>query len=143
MLLGLLLVGAAGLGAELVLLEHTESGWQWVPLVLLGAVLVLGLAVAMRPARGTVRAFQGVTALCVAAGLLGVYLHLEGNVEFELEGDPSLGGLVLLWEALRGATPALAPGSLAQLGLLGLVCTYRHPALRRTVPSSTRPTETR
>ncbi len=144
MLLGLLLLGAVGLAAELVLLEHTESAWQWVPLVLLGAVLVLGCAVAARPARGTVRVFQGVTALCVAAGLLGVYLHLKGNVEFELEGDPSLGGLALLWEALKGATPALAPGALAQLGLLGLVCTYRHPALRRAVsPSSTRPTETR
>ena len=38
----------------------------------------------------------------------------------------------LVWKALRGATPALAPGALAQLGLLGLLYTYRHPALTHT-----------
>jgi hypothetical protein len=58
-------------------------------------------------------------------GALGVYFHIRGNVEFALERDPSLSGLRLLWKALRGATPALAPGALAQLGLLGLLYTYR------------------
>jgi hypothetical protein len=69
--------------------------------------------------------------LYVAAGVLGVYLHLRGNFEFERERDPSLGGSALLWEAMRGATPALAPGALAQLGLVGLAFAFRHPALRR------------
>jgi hypothetical protein len=62
-------------------------------------------------------------------GALGVYLHLAGNVEFALERDPSLSGVHLLWKALRGASPALAPGALAQLGLLGLLYDYKHPAL--------------
>ncbi len=35
--------------------------------------------------------------------------------------DDAADGLVLLWRSLRGATPALAPGALAQLGLLGLI----------------------
>ena len=61
-------------------------------------------------------------------GAWGVYLHLHGNVEFALERDPSLSGAKLIWKALRGATPALAPGALAQLGLLGLLYTYKHPA---------------
>jgi hypothetical protein len=39
-------------------------------------------------------------------------------------------GLELFWEAMKGATPSLAPGVMAQLGLLGLACTYRHPLLR-------------
>ena len=30
---------------------------------------------------------------------------------------------------LRGATPALAPGAMVQLGLLGLAFTFRHPVL--------------
>jgi hypothetical protein len=67
--------------------------------------------------------------LFLVIGALGVYLHYRGNVEFATERDPSLTGLRLLWKALRGATPSLAPGALAQIGLLGLVFTYRHPAL--------------
>jgi hypothetical protein len=62
-------------------------------------------------------------------GALGVFLHLRGNVEFALERDPSLSGVRLLWKALRGASPALAPGALAQLGLLGLLYGYKHPAV--------------
>jgi len=75
------------------------------------------------------RVFQAIMLLFVLVGLLGIYLHLRGNLEFALERDPSLSGGRLIWKILRGATPALAPGALAQLGLLGLVYTYRHPAL--------------
>lgn len=129
LLLWLVVLGILGLAAELVLLEHTEDRLQWIPLVALGIGLVLSVAVALRPGRPVLRAFQAVMAAFVAAGVLGVYLHYRGNVEFELESDPALGGAKLLWAALHGATPALAPGALAQLGLLGLVLTYRHPAL--------------
>jgi hypothetical protein len=131
LLLGLMLLGMLGLGAELLLLEHFENVWQWVPLVLLAVGFLLGLAVWMRPGRATLRAFRALSALFVAAGALGMYLHFDGNVEFERESDSGLRGLPLVWEALRGATPALAPGALAQLGLLGLALAYRHPALRR------------
>jgi hypothetical protein len=73
-------------------------------------------------------------AACVVAGAVGFYLHMRGNFEFELESNPSLRGAALVWEALKGATPSLAPGALAQLGLLGLVAAHRHPALRRRSP---------
>ena len=135
LLLALVGVGALGLLAELVLLEHYESAWQFTPLVLLGGALLAVALVARRPSLASVRFFQTVMALCVASGLVGVFLHLKGNVEFELEREPLLRGLALLWEAARGATPALAPGAMAQLGLLGLVYTYRHPALRRETPA--------
>ena len=131
-LLALVLAGAGGLALELLLLEHYDSPWQWAPLALLALVLLVGGAVALRPGRRLLRAFQGLMALCAAAGALGVYLHYRGNVEFELESDPSLGGLTLFWLAVRGATPALAPAALAQVGLLGLLYTFRHPALRGT-----------
>lgn len=131
LLLGLVGLGIAGLTVELLLLEHFESVWQWVPLAALGAGLLCSAVVALRPGPGPLRAFQALMAVFLAAGAAGVYLHLKGNVEFELESDPSLRGAALLWEALKGATPALAPGALAQLGLLGLVFAHRHPALRR------------
>jgi hypothetical protein len=45
-------------------------------------------------------------------------------VEFELEMYPGLSGLELFREAMKGATPALAPGTMTILGLLGLAYTY-------------------
>lgn len=129
LLLALVGIGAAGLEVELLLLEHFESVLQWIPLVLLGVVLIAAMLVWRRPSPATVRFFQTVMGLCVTAGVVGVFLHYRGNVEFELEREP-LHGVKLFWEAIRGATPALAPGAMAQLGLLGLVYSYRHPALR-------------
>lgn len=128
-LLGLVLVSAAGLGVELLLLDHFESAWQWTPLALLAGVLAVTIVVVRRPSRAVVRLFQAWMLLCVAAGIVGIYLHYRGNVEFELEREPLRRGFALVWEAVRGATPALAPAALAQLGLLGLACTFRHPAL--------------
>ena len=136
MLLGLVLLGAVGLLVELGLLEHFDSATQWIPLALLVVVVGAVVAVYVRGGRGTVRFFQGVMALCVVTGVIGVWLHYRGNVEFELERDGSLGGIRLFWEAIRGATPALAPGALSQLGLVGLAYTFRHPTLRGSITSS-------
>jgi len=130
MMLALVILGAAGLLIELALLEHFDSVTQWIPLALLVVALAAGLAVALKRAPRAVRFFQVIMTLCVVTGAIGVYLHYRGNVEFELERDGSLRGLRLFWEAIRGATPSLAPGALSQLGLLGLAYTYRHPALR-------------
>lgn len=35
-----------------------------------------------------------------------------------------------MWDVLTGAMPALAPGSMALLGLIGFVITAGHPALQ-------------
>lgn len=40
------------------------------------------------------------------------------------------GGSELVWDVLTGAMPALAPGSMALLGLIGFVITAGHPALQ-------------
>lgn len=130
-LLVLIIVGAAGLGAELFLLDHTESVWQWIPLVALGTGFMSAGAVALRPSHGTIRLFQTAMMMIIGVGLLGLYVHYQGNAEFELEMAPAVRGPELVWRSLRGATPALAPGALVQLGLLGLLYAYGHPALRR------------
>jgi hypothetical protein len=126
--------GILGLLLELILLEHTESLWQWIPLAALAGGFVAGTLVAVRPSAATLRLFQAVMVLFLGAGLLGLYLHFQGNLAFERETDPSLQGLALYWAALRGATPALAPGALAQLALLGLLYTFRHPSLAEAAP---------
>lgn len=130
-LLALVIVGAAGLLPELLLLEHFESVWQFVPLVILTAVLVASVLVWARPDPRSMLAFRAVMGLCVVAALAGLVLHGKGNLEWALERDDSLRGWPLIWKVLRGATPLLAPGAMAQIGLLGLVYTYRHPALER------------
>ena len=130
LLLALVVLGAAGLLIELALLEHFDSAAQWIPLALLVVVIGAAFAVAAHRVPRAVRFFQVVMSICVLTGAVGIYLHYRGNVEFELERDGSLRGLRLFWEAIRGATPSLAPGALSQLGLLGLAYTYRHPALR-------------
>jgi hypothetical protein len=131
----LVLFGIVGLEVELALLRHAESFTQWMPHICLLVGLVVTVAVYFRPTAGALRAFQATMVIYLLVGALGVVLHLKGNVEFALERNPSLTGLKLVWKALRGATPALAPGALAQLGLLGLLYTYKHPVLdgRNTV----------
>jgi hypothetical protein len=131
LLLALVFLGVVGLEIELALLRHAESATQWIAHVALMIGIVSTAVVFFRPGPTTLRVFQLVMLIFLAVGALGVYLHLRGNVEFALERDPSLTGTRLVWKALRGATPALAPGALAQLGLLGLLYGYKHPALAR------------
>ena len=131
LLLALVLIGIVGLAVELALLRHAESFSQWIPHVTLFIGLLATAAVYFRTGPRTLRVFQTMMIIFTAVGALGVYFHLHGNVEFAQERDPSLSGVRLLWKALRGASPALAPGALAQLGLLGLLYGYKHPALTR------------
>lgn len=129
-LLGALLCfGALGLTADLLLEEHYDSPWQFAPLALLVAAFVVTAAALRRvPGRTGRRVLRLVMASCVAAGALGVWLHYDGNTEFERERDPAIGGVALFREAVTGATPVLAPGALAQLGLLGLLFASTLPA---------------
>jgi hypothetical protein len=131
-LLAILALGMAGTLTELILLKHTEEPLQWVPLVLLGtgcSVLVWhrisGSGTSLRLMRWLMCGF-------IAAGMAGVYFHFQGSAEFKLESQPTLAGMALFWEAIRAKTPPLlAPGAMVQLGLLGLVYTYKHPMLKR------------
>lgn len=129
LVLALVFLGLVGLEIELALLRHAESFSQWIPHIVLMIGLISTVLVFLRPAPGTLRFFQAMMWIFVIVGVLGLYFHFHGNLEFALERDPSLSGVRLLWKALRGATPALAPGALSQLGLLGLIYWYRHPAL--------------
>lgn len=141
LLLALILLGSLGLIVELALLEHFESVLQWLPVPALGFGAAASVAALVRPTRTTLRLVQASMVLFIALGLLGLWLHYRGNLLFEQEIDGEAAGPLLLWRAARGATPALAPGALVQLGLLGLICAYRHPAItaRRPEPEPDRP----
>ena len=86
---------------------------------------------ALRPSIGTVRLFQAVMVLFLLSGVVGMVLHFQVNMEFQLEMDPALSGMALFQKSiLAKAPPALAPGAMIQLGLIGLAYTFRHPAAR-------------
>ena len=130
-LLLILVLGLAGTAAELLLLKHTEDFWQILPLALIGISLPVLLWHAALPGRASLRVFQALMGIFVLTGLAGTLLHYRGNVEWELERMPGIGGFELVRSALMGATPALAPGTMVLLGLVGLLYTFRHPGLQR------------
>jgi hypothetical protein len=127
-LLGILLIGLAGLGTELLLLEHDENATQIIPLALIAIAFVVIAWQAARESDASLMTLQITMVLFVAAGLLGVVLHYQANVEFQREVDPSIAGWALLAKAMTAKTPpALAPGSMVQLGLIGLAYAFRYP----------------
>jgi hypothetical protein len=129
-LLAILVLGVVGIIAELLLLNHIEDWEQWIPLGLGAATLLLSAAVGMRPTSATIRLFQSLMVLLVISGAVGIYLHYGATTEFQLEMDPTLRGFALFKKAIVAkAPPALAPGAMTQLGLIGLAYTFRHPAL--------------
>jgi len=130
-LFAILAFAMVGTVVELVLLEHTEDVWQWIPIFLILLAILIQVWLVVSPSRWGVLALRGVMAAFLAAGTLGLILHFTGNAEFELEMYPSLTGFELFREAIGGATPTLAPGVMLQLGLLGLLYTFRHPELKR------------
>ena len=112
------LLGCLGTGTELLLIGHVEDWWQYVPIVLLaiGCAGYVLIASGNTTARATFRALMIAFAISGAAGSM---LHYNGNVEFEREVDPELSGMALFTESIRGATPALAPGTMMLLGAVG------------------------
>jgi len=135
LVLALLAFGLAGTTLELLLLDHVESAPQFLPFIsiaLSAAAIVWHLA---SPRGVTVRAIQIAMVLMIVTGLTGLVLHYRGNLEFQIDIDPAQSGWELFKKVVRAkAPPALAPGSMAQLGLLGLAYTFRHPTLAE--PSS-------
>lgn len=129
LILVILVLGLVGTAAELLLLSHDEGVLQLIPIVLMvvglfviGWHLLSGTPSSLRAMRANMLAF-------IMAGAVGVGLHYRGSAEFQTEVDPTLAGFALFKKVMTSkAPPALAPGVMAQLGLLGLAYTYRHPA---------------
>lgn len=129
LLLALLSLGLAGTSVELLLLGHYEDASQFVPLVLIGAAVIVLAWHVIRGSRATVGALRATMGAFIVAGAVGVALHYRANIEFQLEMDADQSRSQLFWKALHAkAPPALAPGVMVQLGLLGLIYGYRHPA---------------
>ena len=125
---------------ELAAARHWNGLVQLVPWAALAVVTVaLGLA-AVRPSRARLQVARGLAAVVVAAALYGVVMHVVANYEAgPLDGvygerwDAARGLTRVWWAATEtvGPSPFLAPAVLAQLSLLVLLATVRHPLLAR------------
>ncbi len=126
-------IGAVGTTGELLLMEHTEGRWQWLPIVVVGASVVLLVVQSLVVRRWLVRGFQMLMALTLVTALVGIWMHFDGKAEFKLEIDPSLKGWDLVWACIHGHSlpPVFAPGSMILLGLVGIAWSYKHPVLDR------------
>ena len=136
-LLVTLVLGLVGTGVELLLLEHFEDWRQLIPLGLIASALMVLAWQGAQRGPAPVQVLQVLMLMFVLAGVLGLTLHYRGNAEFELEMYPDRTGMELFRESMMGATPALAPGTMIQLALIGLAYTYRHPRLTRSDAGST------
>jgi hypothetical protein len=131
LILALLSFGLVALGAELLAIGHYEDAWQLLPVGLLAVTVLSILVHVMGGRRRGLAVLQILLILMVASGALGIFLHYQANLSFQLDTNPDLKGWELFTRVLHAiAPPALAPGVMAQLGLLGLIYTYKHPARR-------------
>lgn len=128
-LLGVAAISCVGIGAELWLAEHTGEAMQLVPFVLCGLGFVASVAALLRPGRRTLLTLRLVMIPVLLGSLLGVWEHLEGNLEFAHELQPNATTGSALLEAIYGAAPLLAPASLALIAVLAMAATYYHPML--------------
>ena len=127
-LLVLVAAALAGLGVELVLLEHYEDAWQLAPLVLISANLAAIVWQFVNPGWPSLQSLRVLMVAMLAAGAIGLVLHYQANLEFQKEMNPGLSGSELFFKTIHAKVPPpLAPAAMAQLALLGLLYTYRHP----------------
>ena len=130
LILALVTFGIVVTSIDLMLLDHHEDVRQMAPLVANSLAIATILWHVASGSAASVQALRVVMAVFLAAAVLGVVFHFQGNLEFQLEINPAQSTWELFSKVMRAkAPPALAPGVMAQLGLLGLIYTYRHPAL--------------
>jgi hypothetical protein len=134
-MLALFTLGLVGISTELIALRHYDDSWQLVPLFLLGLALVIVIWHLFEKGGTPILALRMVAGFFVVAGLVGIVLHYRANLQFQLDMDSSQSGWPLFLKVVHAqAPPALAPGAMAQLGLLGWLYTFRHPAISRLRP---------
>jgi hypothetical protein len=131
--LALAAIGVIGTLLELTLIKHYASKDQVIPYVLLGLAALGVIAVAVRPTTFVLRVFQVLMVVTVLGSGIGMLEHLKANARnagaiTDGERLPTTPSAILA--GINGFAPLLAPGVLAQVGLLGLAFTYRHPNLQ-------------
>ena len=108
-----------GTALELYLLDHYEDVLQLIPLLCIGTAILFIFLLFFQRTAFLIGVFKFILCITALSGFYGAFLHLRANYEFEQEMTPTANGWELFWESLSGALPALAPGSMIVLALLG------------------------
>jgi hypothetical protein len=106
---------AVPLGAEIYVNHYGGSfgnKWMWTPVALSPVLAAAGVAGVVSE-RAATTVLPAVSAVYLADGVVGVYFHLRGAYR-------KPGGLKQATYNLVMGPPALAPGSLAMIGTLGM-----------------------
>lgn len=137
-LLAVAAVSIAGIAAELLVERHWGTAVRYVPWVCLALMASAVYAIARRPTRRSVRAARLLAVLVMAGAALGIALHINENytaapLDFRYQDAwATMSEPERWWAAFSksvGPAPTFAPAALAEIGLLVLVATRRHPAL--------------
>lgn len=133
LILALLTFGLVATTGDLLALGHYKDSWQLIPLAsLTTALLVIVWHVFSGFTAASLRVLRIVMAGILLVGVTGVILHLRGSRAFQLDANPDLSGWPLILKVLHAKSPpALAPGAMVQMGILGLIYGFRHPSLRK------------
>ncbi len=114
------LVMVFGMLADLLLIEHFESFWQFVPVIFL-TVTSFGYYVI---SRGTgFLLFRVWMYVGILSGAVGIFMHVKNNWEFATELHSDMKGWALIVEVATGAIPVISPGFLIPIAMLGLYLT--------------------
>ncbi len=111
------LIMVFGMLADLLLIEHFESFWQFVPVIFL-ATTGAGYFIAIKGKGLTM--FRVWMCVGMLSGVVGVFMHIRNNYEFAIELRSNLIGWDLIAEVATGAIPVISPGFLIPISMLGL-----------------------
>ena len=128
LILALLTFGLAATVVDLFGLAHYKESLQIVPIAIILFTLAIVLWHVFTGSTASLLTLRVMMLVLILVGAIGVFYHMRASMAFQLEANPDLTGWPLLTKILRAkAPPALAPGIMVQLGLLGSIYGYRHP----------------
>ena len=111
------LIMVFGMLADLLLIEHFESFWQFVPVVFLGVAGISYFLISKGRRAGLFKAWMY---LGMLSGVIGIFMHVRNNWEFAIELRSNLKGWDLITAVATGAIPVISPGFLIPISMLGL-----------------------
>lgn len=106
-----------GMLADLLLIEHFESFWQFVPVIFLSVTGIGYFLVKTGTAKLLFRIWMYIG---MVSGVIGIFMHVKNNWEFAIELRSNLKGWDLITEVATGAIPVISPGFLIPIAMLGL-----------------------
>jgi glucan phosphoethanolaminetransferase (alkaline phosphatase superfamily) len=111
---------------ELFFLSHWTETIQLLPFLLSGLGLVTLFLVYFRPHHITIKFLRWSMIVIGLCSLIGIYEHMDNNLGFQMEIQPSATTWELIMATLEGGNPVLAPGILTLGAVIGWTAAYQY-----------------